>query len=36
MKAFYIYHQKDFDRLTEELKEDLTNHIRVVIKIDVH
>jgi hypothetical protein len=36
MKAFCLYHQKDFDRLSEEQKQELANHHGSVIKIEPH
>ncbi len=36
MKAFCIYNQKDFDRLTEEQKQELVKHHGMVIKIEAH
>lgn len=34
LKAFCLYHQKDFDRLSEEQKQELVNHHGKVIKIE--
>lgn len=36
MKAFCIYHQNDFDRLTEGQKQELAKHHGMVIKIEAH
>ncbi|WP_415309872.1 hypothetical protein [Candidatus Nitrosocosmicus sp. FF01] len=36
LKAFCLYHQKDFDRLSEEQKQELVNHHGKVIKIEAH
>lgn len=36
MKAFCIYNQKDFDRLTDEQKQKLAKHHGMVIKIESH
>lgn len=36
LKAFCLYHQNDFDRLTEKQKQELANHHGRVIKIEAH
>jgi hypothetical protein len=36
LKAFCLYHQKDFDRLSAEQKQELANHHGKVIKIEAH
>jgi hypothetical protein len=36
LKAFCLYHQKDFDRLSAEQKQELANHHGRVIKIAAH
>lgn len=36
LKAFCLYHQKDFDRLSKEQKLELANHHSRVIKIEAH
>ena len=36
LKAFCLYHQKDFARLSAEQKQELANHHGRVIKIEAH
>lgn len=36
LKAFCLYHQKHFDRLSEEQKQELANYHSRVIKIEAH
>jgi len=36
MKAFCIYNQKDFDRLSEEQKQELVKHHGMVIRVEAH
>lgn len=36
LKAFCLYHENDFNRLSEEQKQDLANHHGRVIKLEAH
>jgi hypothetical protein len=36
IKAFCLYHQKDYDRLSQEQKQELANHHSRIIKIEAH
>jgi hypothetical protein len=36
INAFCIYHQKDFDRLSKEQKQKLSNHHEMTLKIEAH